>query len=71
MPSILCDGAYVGDKFCRDTPDQRGPRYRPFHTLLALFLFWLRPQATGLMPYVYPLSLLADYPVSNESRQIR
>lgn len=32
----------LGDKFCRNTPDQRWPFNRPFHSLAALFLFRLR-----------------------------
>jgi hypothetical protein len=43
-------GASVGDKFCRNTTDQRWPLHRPFHLLLALFLFWLRQEAKGLKP---------------------
>src|SRR5262249_49092814 len=43
-----CFGASVGDKFCRNTSDQRWPLHRPFHPLLALFLFWLRQEASGL-----------------------
>jgi len=40
--SRRCFGASVGDKLYRNTSDQRRPLYRPFHPLLALFLFWLR-----------------------------
>ena len=43
-----CFGASVGDKFCRNTPDQWRPLYRPFHPVFALFLFWLRQEARGL-----------------------
>src|SRR5262249_23615120 len=46
--SRRCFGASVGDKFCRNTSDQRWPLHRPFHPLLALFLFWLRQEASGL-----------------------
>jgi hypothetical protein len=46
--SRRCFGASVGDKFCRNTSDQRWPLHRPFYPLLALFLFWLRQEAKGL-----------------------
>src|SRR5262249_55841335 len=46
--SRRCFGASVGDKFCRNTSDQRWPLHRPFHPLLSLFLFWLRQEASGL-----------------------
>src|SRR5215475_6620636 len=46
--SRWCFGASVGDMLCRNTSDQRWPLHRPFHTLLALFLFWLRQEAEGL-----------------------
>jgi hypothetical protein len=45
--SRRCFGASFGDKFCRNTSDQRWPLHRPFHPLLALFLFWFRQQAKG------------------------
>jgi hypothetical protein len=40
--SRRCFGAPAGDKFCRNTSDQRCPLHRPFHPLPALFLLWLR-----------------------------
>src|SRR5262249_17735406 len=43
--SCRCFGASVGDRFCRDTSDQRWPLHRSFRPLLALFLFWLRQEA--------------------------
>ena len=43
--SRRCFGASVGDRFCRNTSDQRWPLHRSFHSLLALFLFWLRQEA--------------------------
>src|SRR5262249_57071767 len=46
--SRRCFGASVGDRSCRNTSDQRWPLHRPFHPLLALFLFWLRQEAKGL-----------------------
>src|SRR5215471_14727003 len=46
--SRRCFGASVGNRFCRNTSDQRWPIHRPFHPLLALFLFWLRQEAKGL-----------------------
>jgi hypothetical protein len=46
--SRRCFGAAVGDKFCRNTSDQRWPLHRPFHPLLALSLFWLCQEAKGL-----------------------
>src|SRR5262249_6837766 len=46
--SRRCFGASFGDKFYRDTSDQRWPLHSPFHPLLALFLFWLRQEAKSL-----------------------
>jgi membrane associated rhomboid family serine protease len=40
--SRRCFGASVGDRFCRNTPDQRCLLHRPFHLLLALFILWLQ-----------------------------
>ncbi len=47
-PPLFDLGASVGDRFCRNTSDQRWPLHRPFHPLLALLLFWLRQEANGL-----------------------
>ena len=47
--SRRCFGTSVGDKFCRDTSDQRWPLHSPFHPLLALFLFWA---SSGTSPLV-------------------
>ena len=38
----------LGTSFVENTSDQRWPLHRPFHPLLALFLFWLRQEASGL-----------------------
>src|SRR5262249_1366427 len=46
--SRRCFGASIGDRFCRNTPDQWGPLRHPSHPLLALFLFWLRQEAKAL-----------------------
>src|SRR5262249_16352474 len=43
--SRQCFGALLGDRFRRNTQDQRWPLLRPFHSLRALFLFWLRKKA--------------------------
>ena len=43
-----CFSASVGDRFCRNTSDQRWSLRHPFHPLLALFLFWLRQEANAL-----------------------
>src|SRR5262249_22125625 len=53
--SRRCFGASVGEKFCRNTSDQRWSLHRPFHPLLALFLFWLRQEAKGLKRTPCPL----------------
>jgi len=45
--SRRCFGASTGDKFCRNTSDQRSALHRPFRTLPALFLFWLHQEAKG------------------------
>ena len=45
--SRRCFGASVGDGFCRNTQD-RWPLHRPFHPVLALFLFWLSPGSQRL-----------------------
>src|SRR5262245_20750642 len=59
--SRRCFGASVGNRFCRNTSDQRWPIHRPFHPLLALFLFWLRQEeARSNLP---PIATVSDIAV--------
>ena len=62
--SRRCFGAFVGDRFCRNTADQRWPLHRPLHPLLALFLFWLRQEAKGLKrTSMFRVALHPQFPV--------